>query len=52
LGTKVDAAVSSKDEFVTKEELEKLFEAYPIPSEGYELCEIVFFNFPAKDFFK
>lgn len=37
---------------MTKEELEKLFDAYPLPGEGYDLCEIVLFNFPAKDFFK
>ncbi|TNV74139.1 hypothetical protein FGO68_gene9547 [Halteria grandinella] len=46
------APKQDKDEYITKEELEKLFEAYPLPGEGYDQCEIVLFNFPAKDFFK
>jgi VAD1 Analog of StAR-related lipid transfer domain len=50
--SKTEVAKENKDEYITKEELEKLFDPYPIPSEGYDLCEIVLFNFPAKDFQK
>lgn len=42
----------SKEEYITREELERQFDAYPLPAEGYDLCDIVYFNFPAKDFFK
>ena len=40
-----------EEEFVTKEELEKLLDQYPVPQD-YEQVDVFFLNFGAKDFFK
>lgn len=36
---------------MSKEDLDKLLEAYPIP-ENHDLIATVYFGFPVKDFFK
>lgn len=43
--------MKEKEEYYTKEDLEKLFDAYPVP-EGHDAMEYVHLQMPLKDFFK